>query len=733
MFVKNAVSLFKEIYSIGGTDNGLKKILGNALFKKITKNEIKTHVNSILSSSSNKKISTAMTQYESLITAYKKLEAEINSSKSTTKTIQASSTAFTNTAKNLQNSLKSLGVTISLDDLPKYYVGLTYGKNNTTVTVPAGYTSELKTSDYKSSVKMIYAGDFTEAVTINGNDNDNTIYCGMGNDKLYGWSGKDILYGGVGNDTLYGGAGNDLLFGEFGSDKLFGEAGDDTLNGGAGSDTLTGGAGKDVFYYSSGDGADIITDYTAGDDQIKIASGKIDKVTMSGKTVIFKIGFGSIKVQNAKDKEIIVVDSSNNTSKYRNGQLVSGGSGGSNAVTVTLSADTTDTFDLTTYNETAAKKAVNIDASASENYLTIYGDDRANTIRASNGGGCVYAGKGNDTIYCGNGNDYIYYYKGDGNETVHKFKTGDGIYLDGGSSYGNVRLKNVTLNGNDVILNLNSGSKITLKNAKNEQIYIGGYDIDGNSVGTNTFGKVKFSGKTMSLLADYEGTFRISDYALNPLNVNASASENNLTIYGDDRANTIVASNGGGDIYAGKGNDVIRCGNGDDRIYYYKGDGNETVYNFKTGDSIYLDGGSYSYNGVRFKSVTLKGNDAILNLDSGNTITLKNAKNEQICVHGYDTNSNWVGEITFSSSLSKNVAYSSNTSKDYWFMDTKESSTIDELDSLMREMSAANNNVGDLDLLTREISTANNATGFSSMNDSNNLLNSVMFAQVEFH
>lgn len=478
IFAKNAVSLFKEIYSVGGTDNGLKKILGNSLFKQISKDEIKSQVNSILSSSSNKKISTTLAQYESLNTAYKNLETEINSTKSTVKTIQSKSTAFTTAAKKVQSSLKSLGVTVSLETLPAPSIGLTYDKNSTAVTVPAGYTSELKTSDYKSSVKTIYAGDFTKAVTINGNAKDNTIYCGTGNDKiyglagkdvLYGYSGKDTLYGGAGNDTLYGGANNDSLFGEADSDKLYGEAGDDTLIGGAGSDTLTGGAGKDVFYYSSGDGADIITDYTAGDDKIKLASGKIDKVTMSGTTVTFKIGSGSIKVQNIKDKEITVVDASNKTSKYRNGKLVSGGGddtggGESSGVTVTLSADTTGTFDLTTYNKTATKKAINIDARAcTKDYLKLYGDDRANTIWAPNNTNnstyndvYIYAGKGNDIVYCGNTRDHIYYYKGDGNETVYNFKTNDSIYLQDG-----VRFRSATLNGNDVIVNLDSGNIIT--------------------------------------------------------------------------------------------------------------------------------------------------------------------------------------------------------------------------------------------------------------------------------
>ncbi|WP_213065502.1 hypothetical protein, partial [Acinetobacter baumannii] len=70
----------------------------------------------------------------------------------------------------------------------------------------------------------------------------------------------------------------------------------------------------------------------------------------------------------------------------------------------------------------------------------------------------------------------------------------------------------------------------------------------------------------------------------------------------------------------------VYCGNTRDHIYYYKGDGNETVYNFKASDSIYL------YDGVKFKNATLNGNDVVVNLDSGNTITLKDARNENISI-----------------------------------------------------------------------------------------------------
>lgn len=95
-------------------------------------------------------------------------------------------------------------------------------------------------------------------------------------------------------------------------------AGNDTIIGGKGNDSLTGGKGKDTFIYASGDGKDIITDYTAGQDKIKITSGKISKSKVSGKNVVFTIGSGSITVKNGKDKNITVIDSSGSTKTYRN-------------------------------------------------------------------------------------------------------------------------------------------------------------------------------------------------------------------------------------------------------------------------------------------------------------------------------------------------------------------------------------------------------------------------------
>ena len=73
------------------------------------------------------------------------------------------------------------------------------------------------------------------------------------------------LEGGLGNDTLVGLDGNDYLFGYDGDDSLIGGAGDDTLNGGAGNDTVEySGNQTDYVVTDNPDGTHTIQDLRAG-------------------------------------------------------------------------------------------------------------------------------------------------------------------------------------------------------------------------------------------------------------------------------------------------------------------------------------------------------------------------------------------------------------------------------------------------------------------------------------
>ena len=77
-----------------------------------------------------------------------------------------------------------------------------------------------------------------------GNDLDNSITGGAGNDTLNGLAGNDTLIGNGGDDSLEGGDG---------FDSLAGGDGNDTLDGGISGDTMSGGAGNDTYVASTDD------------------------------------------------------------------------------------------------------------------------------------------------------------------------------------------------------------------------------------------------------------------------------------------------------------------------------------------------------------------------------------------------------------------------------------------------------------------------------------------------
>jgi|GEM_PF-1657922 len=115
--------------------------------------------------------------------------------------------------------------------------------------------------------------------TILGGDGNDTLWGGRDNDRIDGNAGNDTIAGNLGNDTLSGGAGDDLLRGGQNNDVLNGGEGNDQLVGDLGRDILTGEAGNDQFVLrgnaaaSNVSEADIIADFTAGQDAIALTNG----------------------------------------------------------------------------------------------------------------------------------------------------------------------------------------------------------------------------------------------------------------------------------------------------------------------------------------------------------------------------------------------------------------------------------------------------------------------------
>lgn len=168
---------------------------------------------------------------------------------------------------------------------------------------------------------------------LNGGEGNDTLYGGKGTDLLIGGKGADTLYGNAhadrlegwaGSDVLYGGGDADILIGGKANDKLYGGAGDDYLLGGgadngvaaAGNDILRGGTGNDTFVFiANGGGAQVIKDFTDGEDVLYLANYGITSAmqarsfaTMVDGNTVFDFGNGhTITVENF-EKSLFRVD-----------------------------------------------------------------------------------------------------------------------------------------------------------------------------------------------------------------------------------------------------------------------------------------------------------------------------------------------------------------------------------------------------------------------------------------
>lgn len=107
-------------------------------------------------------------------------------------------------------------------------------------------------------------------------------------------AGNWLGYGNELDNLITAGAGNNRLFGAAGNDTLSAGAGDDLLSGGTGDDLLSGGSGSDRFDFADYDlgSRDVITDFAIGQDTINL--GYMDADTTSGSNQSFHfIGEGA--------------------------------------------------------------------------------------------------------------------------------------------------------------------------------------------------------------------------------------------------------------------------------------------------------------------------------------------------------------------------------------------------------------------------------------------------------
>jgi len=190
---------------------------------------------------------------------------------------------------------------------------------------------------------------------IGGDNSNDSLTAGDGNDRLVGNGGDDVLKGGAGHDDLYGGDGEDTMYGGSGSDYLLGNDGIDTIYGGNGSDELHGNQLGDFLYGGGGD------DYLWGGRGDDTLYGDAGNDTLGGgrdtDTVSYKFATGGVTVDLSTTAE----------------QDIGGGMG----------------TDVVRDNE-------NLEGSEFADTLT--GDANANVMTGLAGSDTINGGNGNDTF-----------------------------------------------------------------------------------------------------------------------------------------------------------------------------------------------------------------------------------------------------------------------------------------------------------------------------------------------
>ena len=272
-------------------------------------------------------------------------------------------------------------------------------------------------------IERAYAGDGADEVI--GNQADNRIDGGRGDDWLFGLDGDDRLIGGTGNDRLDGGNGNDSLSAGQGRDKLFGGNGDDRLEGEWGADWLFGDDGRDTLF--GGTDADRL-DGGAADDRLFGGSHNDKVIGRAGDDVLvgedgddFLFGNeGNDVLDGGAGGDKLLGDEGDDRIEGAGGaDRLFGGAGndrlfGGNDDDLIEGGTGADKLYGGAGNDTLDGQADGDDVDAGP------GDD---IVRGGSGADAIWAGQGNDQIWGGDGRDRFVYKRWDERgDTINDFE-----------------------------------------------------------------------------------------------------------------------------------------------------------------------------------------------------------------------------------------------------------------------------------------------------------------------
>ena len=544
---------------------------------------------------------------------------------------------------------------------------------NTGATVSLGNTTLYRDIDAldatRSKVAVKLAGG-AKAAALYGSAQHDTLTAGSGGATLVGGKGNDTLYGGSGADKFYWGAnlGNDTIHNyASGKDVVVFSAG--SLKGGkvSGQDviltsnagntlTLKKAAGKAITIQGT-DGKQVkktykpltttslpagVT-YNSQTMTVKLSKGMVTDFSLAGNDVVLKSTAGNIRIANAKDKILNVVNGNGVKATYKVAANIPTGTGaaynaGKTEVILGEHTHIDYIFNISNYGDML--RIGNATASKANNCI-LWGSIYDDVLIAGSGDMTLYGSYGNDKLYGGSGKNDFRWDQNMDNDVIYNYTKGqDRILLE----YG--KIDGYTVSGNDVILKSGSAT-LTVKDIKPGELTV--YNSFSNQFDTYWYDKKLPNGisynsaqKQYVLSSSFGNNNSMAALATLPslstaLDASAVQRPYGFNIWGDNRDNTIIASAGGGLISTGSGKDTVYFGKGKDILSwdnFYEGE--ITLHGYKKGeDSIKL---GYEDKVSRYE---MQGNDLVMwNEDtySSSKLTIKNAKLSDVTILDYSGN-----------------------------------------------------------------------------------------------
>ena len=101
-------------------------------------------------------------------------------------------------------------------------------------------------------------------------------------------------------------------------------------------------------------------------------------------------------------------------------------------------------------------------------------------------------------------------------------------------------------------------------------------------------------------------------------------------LWGNELANILIGSSGADVLIGGVGDDVLTGNGGNDSVLLIAGYGSDTLTDYHTGVTIYLNGYAFATQQEIFQHMQVVGNNTVLTFDNGETFTLQGVANTSL-------------------------------------------------------------------------------------------------------